>query len=87
MMYSSKVVAFIIVVALVSCVGSAVAGGSVSDYLKDGWDIKAVTQQSSVGYTQIVLQKGTAGVICTIFYSAKEGRWTRVGLEGCDSLP
>jgi hypothetical protein len=86
-MYSLKAAALIGVITSALCTRSAMADHSVSDYLRDGWDIKAVTQVSSVGYTQIILQKGAAGVICTIYYSAKENRWTRVGLEGCAPLP
>lgn len=87
-MYSLKVVALAGVIASALCARGAVADDrSVSDYLKDGWDIKAVTQVSPVGYTQIILQKDTMGVICSIYYSAKENGWTRVGLEGCAPLP
>ena len=84
-MTSLIIVLSVIVLAL--CATDAKADGSVSDYLKDGWVIKAVTQQSTIGYTQIILQKDNTGVICTIFYSAKENKWTRVGVGGCDPLP
>jgi hypothetical protein len=60
------------------------AEGSVSNYLRAGWEIKAASQMSSMGYTQIVLQKGTQGVVCTIYYSVTENGWTA---KGCDSLP
>jgi hypothetical protein len=84
-MYLLKVIASAGVIASALCTKSAVADGFVSDYLRDGWDIKALTQVSSVGYTQIILQKGTNAVICTIYYSAKENRWTAV--DGCSPVP
>jgi hypothetical protein len=34
------------------------AEGTVSTYLRDGWEIKAASQISSTGRTQIVLKKG-----------------------------
>jgi hypothetical protein len=64
--------------------GVAFAADSVSEYLRDGWDIKAASQISAVGYTQIILQKGTQGVVCTIHYSVTDHGWTG---EGCDPLP
>jgi hypothetical protein len=55
----SKVMVFSLALAMLR--STAFAADSVSDYLRDGWDVKAVSQVSSVGYTQIVLQKGTPG--------------------------
>ena len=60
------------------------AEGTVSTYLRDGWEIKAASQISSTGRTQIVLQKGNLGVVCTIYYSVTENGWTP---QGCDLLP
>ena len=60
------------------------AEGTVSTYLHDGWEIKAASQISSTGRTQIVLQKGNLGVVCTIYYSVTDGGWTP---QGCDFLP
>jgi hypothetical protein len=64
--------------------GIAGAEGTVSTYLRDGWEIKAASQISSTGRTQIVLQKGNLGVVCTIYYSVTENGWTP---QGCDLLP
>jgi hypothetical protein len=63
---------------------SAQAEGSVSTYLRDGWEIKTASQVSSTGRTQIILQKGNRGVVCTIYYSVTENGWTP---QGCDPLP
>lgn len=71
--------------ALTLLCGTALAQNNVSDYLRDGWEVKAVTQISAVGYTQIILQKGPNGVICTMYYSVKENSWTGVG--ACRPLP
>jgi len=68
----------------VSLTTAVQAEGSVSSYLRDGWEIKAASQMSSAGYTQIVLQKGSQAVICTIYYSVAENGWTP---KGCDLLP
>jgi hypothetical protein len=57
---------------------------SVSTYLQNGWEIKAVSQISSVGYTQIILQNGRRGVVCTIYYSVRDNGWIS---KGCDPLP
>ena len=58
--------------------------GTVSTYLHDGWDIKAVSQVSSTGRTQVILQKGRDGVVCTIYFSAVDKGWVP---QGCDPLP
>ena len=60
------------------------AEGTVSSYLRDGWEIKAASQASSTGRTQVILQKGTQAVVCTIYYSVTENGWTP---QGCDPLP
>jgi hypothetical protein len=64
---------------------NAWAERSVAEYLKDGWDIKAITQISPIGYTQVVMQRGLMGVICTTYYSVKDNGWTAVG--GCTPVP
>jgi hypothetical protein len=79
-----KTVALISAIVLSSYTRHAKAEGNVSDYLVDGWDIKAITQVSSVGYTQVIMQKANKAVICTVYYSPKEG-WTAVG--GCTPVP
>jgi hypothetical protein len=60
------------------------ADGTVSTYLRDGWEIKAASQISSTGHTQIILQRGPQGVVCTIYYSVKDNGWIP---QGCDPLP
>ena len=57
---------------------------SVSTYLNNGWEIKAASQISSVGYTQIILENGHRGVVCTIYYSVRDNGWTS---KGCEPLP
>jgi len=57
---------------------------SVSTYLSNGWEIKAASQISSVGYTQIILQNGHRGVVRTIYYSVRDNGWTS---KGCEPLP
>jgi len=47
----------------------AAASGTVTNYLSDGWDIKAASQVSSTGRTQVILQKGHDAVVCTICFS------------------
>jgi hypothetical protein len=70
------------------CAGvSAIAAAdnrTVTTYLHDGWDIKAVSQVSSTGRTQVILQKGQDGVVCTIYFSALDKGWVS---QGCDPLP
>jgi hypothetical protein len=63
---------------------AAPGDGTVSTYLRDGWDIKAVSQASSTGRTQIILQRGREGIVCTIYFSATEKGWVP---QGCDPLP
>jgi hypothetical protein len=77
---------FVGLIALVAQTLSATAAvnGTVSTYLAYGWDIKGVTQLSTTGRTQIIMQKGTRGVVCTIYYSVEENGWTP---QGCDALP
>jgi hypothetical protein len=74
--------------AIALCVASfeqnALAEGSVSSYLSDGWEIKATSQVSSSGYTQIVLQKGNQGVVCSIYFSVKDKGWAP---KGCEPSP
>jgi hypothetical protein len=65
-------------------IGPAAAEGAVSTYLRDGWEIKAASQVSSTGCTQVILQKGNQGVVCTIYYSVTENGWTP---QACDPLP
>jgi hypothetical protein len=78
------------VIYLAFAVGAAIsarpgrADGTVATHLGDGWDIKAVSQMSSTGRTQVILQKGIQGVVCTIYYSVTDNGW--VG-QGCDPLP
>jgi hypothetical protein len=78
------------VICLAIVVGAAIfarpsrADGTVATHLRDGWDIKAVSQMSSTGRTQVILQKGAQGVVCTIYYSVTDNGW--VG-QGCDPLP
>jgi hypothetical protein len=83
----SYVIALMSVILLPLHSRSTLAAETVSEYLEDGWEIKAITQISSVGYTQIILQKGTKAVICTIYYTAKDNRWTTVAGHGCDPVP
>jgi hypothetical protein len=64
--------------------GTAAADGTVTTYLRDGWEIKAASQVSSTGRTQVILQKGNQGMVCTIYYSVTENGWTP---QGCDPLP
>jgi hypothetical protein len=62
----------------------AAAEGTVSTYLHDGWDIKAVSQISSTGRTQVILQKSDRAVICTIYYSVTDNGWVP---QGCEPMP
>jgi hypothetical protein len=78
------VVGMSIALGSVSLTTNAQADGSVATYLRDGWDIKAASQVSSTGRTQIILQKGNQGVVCTAYYSATEKGWAP---QGCDPLP
>jgi hypothetical protein len=82
-MFRGAFVGLIALVAL-SLDATAASNGTVSTYLADGWDIKGVTQLSTTGRTQIIMQKGTRGVVCTIYYSVTENGWTP---QGCDPLP
>jgi hypothetical protein len=81
----SKSAALMLMLAVCGYSTQSSAAGSVSEYLRDGWDIKSITQVSSLGYTQIVMQKGINGVICTIYYSAADNRWVAVG--DCTPVP
>jgi hypothetical protein len=81
----SRTIALALALVLASYTKNAWAERSVAEYLKDGWDIKAITQISPIGYTQVVMQKGLMGVICTIYYSVKDNGWTAVG--GCTPVP
>jgi hypothetical protein len=83
-MQMRTIVALSIALGAVAFTTSVDAKGSVSTYLQDGWEKKAASQVSSSGRTQIVLQKGNQGVVCTIYYSVIEGGWTP---QGCDPLP
>jgi hypothetical protein len=78
------ILALAVVIATATLARPADAEGTVSTHLRDGWDIKAVSQVSSTGRTQVILQKGAQGVVCTIYYSVTDGGW--VG-QGCDPLP
>lgn len=62
-------------VCLSATTSAAADDGTVSTYLHDGWDIKAVSQVSSTGRTQLILQKGRDGVVCTIYFSAVDKGW------------
>jgi hypothetical protein len=79
-----------LVIALAIIAGAATpiqvsgADGTVATYLREGWEIKAASQISSAGHTQIILQKGTQGVACTVYYSVKDDGWIP---QGCDALP
>lgn len=74
----------VLVVGAMVPVANAFAEGAPSEYVREGWEIKAVSQMSSMGYTQVILQKGTRAVVCSIYYSITEGGWTS---KGCDPLP
>jgi hypothetical protein len=80
-MHKGAVIGLAIAFGPVLLVDKAHAAGSVSDYLSDGWEIKAASQISSNGYTQIILQKGNKGMICTIYYSVAENGWSPRGCE------
>ena len=82
-MFRGTVVCLIALLAS-SLSATAATNGTVSTYLADGWDIKGVTQLSTTGRTQIIMQKGTRGLVCTIYYSVEENGWTP---QGCDPLP
>jgi len=68
----------------ISSAHAAADDGTVSTYLRNGWDIKAVSQVSSTGRTQVILQKGHDGVVCTIYFSVVDKGWVP---QGCDPLP
>jgi hypothetical protein len=84
MMRSLTIVVLAVALAGLTPVSRALAQNAVSEYLSDGWDIKAVSQISGEGYTQIIMQKGVRGVVCSIYYSAVDRAWTG---KGCDPLP
>ncbi len=79
-----QIVALAIVISVALSARPSEAEGTVSTHLRDGWDIKAITQISSTGRTQVLLQKGTQAIICTIYYSVLDNGWTG---QGCDSIP
>jgi hypothetical protein len=78
------IVALSIALGAVALTTSVQAMDSVSSYIQDGWEIKAASQVSSTGRTQVILQKGNRGVVCTIYYSVTANGWTS---QGCDPLP
>ena len=62
----------------------ATTSETVTNYLSDGRDIKAASQVSSTGRTQVILQKGQYAVVCTIYFSVLDKGWIS---QGCDPLP
>ena len=60
------------------------AEGTVSTYLRDGCDIKAVSRVSETGRTQVILQKSDHDMVCTIYYSVTDNGWVP---QGCDPMP
>jgi hypothetical protein len=76
--------AFMMMLMLILLMRGAAASGTVSNYLSDGWDIKAASQVSSTGRTQVILQKGHDAVVCTIYFSVLDKGWIS---QGCDPLP
>jgi hypothetical protein len=61
--------AFMIILIMILLMRGAAASGTVANYLSNGWDIKAASQVSSTGRTQVILQKETDAVVCRIYFS------------------
>jgi hypothetical protein len=83
-MHMGAITGLMIALGAVLNTATAAAEGTVTTYLRDGWEIKAASQVSSTGRTQVILQKGSQGMICTIYYSVTDNGWTP---QGCDPLP
>ena len=79
-----RVVVCLVGIFIIASARAADRDGTMSTYLRDGWEIKAASQVSSTGRTQVLLQKGHDGVVCTIFFSVLDKGWVS---QGCDPLP